>query len=148
MLFLRGDAGEPKRIQGCYVSEAETIAVVEHLKSQGEPDYHEDIFSTNVVGTGSVVDMGSDGAGGDEDPLLWEAAEIVVSTQMGSTSNIQRRLRVGYSRAGRIMDQLEAKGIVGPPDGSRPREVMIEDVIELESFKALDRYENTEDDYS
>jgi len=146
LLFLRGDAGEPRRIQGCYVSEEETLAVVEHLKQQGEPDYHEDIFNTTVVSTGSVQDIGADDGSMDEDPMLWEAAEIVVSTQMGSTSNIQRRLRVGYSRAGRIMDQLEAKGVVGPPDGSRPREVMIEDVVELEAFKALDRHESTEDD--
>lgn len=145
LLFLRGDAGEPKRIQGCYVSEAETLAVVEHLKEQGEPDYHEEILNTNVVTTGGVMDANGDDDG-DEDPLLWDAAEIVVSTQMGSTSNIQRRLRVGYSRAGRIMDQLEAKGIVGPPDGSRPREVMLETAADLEAYKALDNYENSEDD--
>lgn len=88
----------------------------------------------------TLGDSSPSGAGGSEsdDPLLWEAAEIVVSAQLGSTSNIQRRLKVGYARAGRIMDQLEEKGVVGAANGSRPREVLVEDVIELETLKAFD----------
>jgi S-DNA-T family DNA segregation ATPase FtsK/SpoIIIE len=69
---------------------------------------------------------------------LWEAADLVVTTGMGSTSLLQRRLKVGYARAGRIMDMLEARGIVGPPDGSKPREVLV-DVEELEAIRAFDR---------
>ena len=72
-----------------------------------------------------------------DDPLIWEAADIVVNSGLGSTSNIQRRLKVGYSRAGRIMDMLEEKGVVGPPNGSKPREVLV-DAMELESLKAFE----------
>jgi S-DNA-T family DNA segregation ATPase FtsK/SpoIIIE len=79
--------------------------------------------------------MGGDS--GDDDPLIWEAADIVVSSKMGSTSNIQRRLKVGYARAGRIMDQLEEKGVVGPANGSKPREVLV-DELELETIKAFE----------
>ena len=62
----------------------------------------------------------------EDDPLLWEAAQIVVDSQLGSTSGLQRRLKVGYARAGRIMDMLEHKGVVGPPDGSKPRDVLLD----------------------
>ncbi len=137
LLLSKPELAKPQRIQGCYVSEDEIFAVVEHLKGQGEPEYHSEILSTNVVRLG---DSSPDGAGGSEaeDPLLWEAAEIVVTAQLGSTSNIQRRLKVGYARAGRIMDQLEEKGVVGQANGSRPREVLVDDVIELETLKAFD----------
>ena len=144
LLFLRGDGGEPKRIQGCFVGDAEINEVVAHLKEQGEPEYHNDILTTNAGGVGSVMDIGGGSDGGDDDPLLWEAAEIVVSSQMGSTSNIQRRLKVGYARAGRIMDQLEDKGVVGPANGSKPREVMVGDVTELDSLRAIDAYDDSE----
>ena len=80
---------------------------------------------------------GSGGTTSSDDPLLWEAAEIVVASGLGSTSNIQRKLKVGYSRAGRIMDMLEEKGVVGPPNGSKPREVLV-DAMELETLKAFD----------
>ncbi len=143
LLFLRGDGGEPQRIQGCYVSEDEIHATVQHLKEQGEPEYHDEILRTAVTAHGSLEASADDGAQGDDDPLLWEAAEIIVNSGIGSTSNIQRRLKVGYSRAGRIMDQLEAKGVVGPPVGSKPREVLVEDILELESLRGLDEYDSS-----
>jgi DNA segregation ATPase FtsK/SpoIIIE, S-DNA-T family len=136
MLFSTPAWAKPKRIQGAYVSESEIEAVVSHLKAQAEPDYHEEILHLKVATTGGGVES----ADGDDDPLLWEAADIVVTSGMGSTSLLQRRLKVGYARAGRIMDMLESKGIVGPPDGSRPREVQA-DVEELESLKAFERAE-------
>jgi S-DNA-T family DNA segregation ATPase FtsK/SpoIIIE len=136
LLFSKPEYGKPVRIQGCYVSEKETQAVVDYLHSQGEPDYHEDILTLRVGGVASGVSLGGDD-GGDDDPLIWEAAEIVVSSNLGSTSTLQRRLKVGYARAGRIMDMLEAKGVVGPPNGSKPREVLI-DELELESLKAFE----------
>lgn len=130
MLFSKVDWGKPKRIQGCFVSDDEINGVVEFVKEQGAPDYHEEILS--VV---SPSPVGSGGGGGgfyneapsEEDPLLWDAAKIVVESQLGSTSGLQRRLKVGYARAGRIMDMLEEKGIVGPPDGSKPREVLYDE---------------------
>jgi DNA segregation ATPase FtsK/SpoIIIE-like protein len=132
MLFGTPQWAKPRRLQGPFVSTDETEAVVEYLRSQAEPDYHEEILSIQVTA----------GAGGggfeDSDPMLWEAADIVVTSGMGSTSMLQRRLSVGYARAGRIMDMLEAKGVVGPPNGSKPRDVLV-DVEELESIKAFER---------
>jgi len=137
MLFGTPAWAKPKRIQGAFVSEGEIGAVVEHLKEQSEPDYHEEILHLKVSSAGG----GAGTEGLDDDPLLWEAADIVVTSGMGSTSLLQRRLKVGYARAGRIMDMLEAKGIVGPPDGSKPREVL-SDVEDLEGIKAFDRHES------
>ena len=138
LLLSKPELAKPQRIQGCFVSEDEIAAVVEHLKEQGEPEYHNDILSTNLITLGDSSPDGSGSSGGvSDDPLVWEAAEIVCSTGMGSTSNLQRRLSVGYSRAGRIMDLLEAKGIVGPPNGSKPREVLV-DSVELETIRAFE----------
>lgn len=138
LLLSKPELTKPQRIQGCFVSEDEIAAVVEHLKEQGEPEYHKDILSTNLITLGDSSPDGSGASGGvSDDPLVWEAAEIVCSTGMGSTSNLQRRLSVGYSRAGRIMDLLEAKGIVGPPNGSKPREVLV-DSVELETIRAFE----------
>ena len=138
LLLSKPELAKPQRIQGCFVSEDEIAAVVEHLKEQGEPEYHHDILKTNLVTLGDSAPDGSSGGGAlSEDPLLWDAAEIVCSSGMGSTSNLQRRLSVGYSRAGRIMDLLEAKGIVGPPNGSKPREVLV-DAVELETIRAFE----------
>lgn len=134
MLFSTPAWPKPKRIQGCYVSEDEIEAVVDHLKQQSEPDYHEEILQLKV----SSIAGGGGMDGEDDDPMLWEAADIVVVSGLGSTSMLQRRLKVGYARAGRIMDMLEAKGVVGPPDGSKPREVLV-DVEGLESIKAFER---------
>ncbi|MCL4079613.1 DNA translocase FtsK [Coriobacteriia bacterium Es71-Z0120] len=139
MLFSMPVWPKPKRIQGAFVTEDEIVAVVEHLKAQAEPDYHEEILHLKVT-QGGAAD-----ADADEDPLLWEAADLVVTTGMGSTSLLQRRLKVGYARAGRIMDMLEARGVVGPPDGSKPREVLV-DVEELEAMKAFDREDRASDE--
>jgi S-DNA-T family DNA segregation ATPase FtsK/SpoIIIE len=140
MLFSTPAWDKPKRIQGCFVSESEIEQVVAHLKGQAEPDYHEEILHLKVSAAGGGLD-----AGDEDDPLLWEAADIVVTSGLGSTSMLQRRLKVGYARAGRIMDMLQLKGIVGDPDGSKPREVLV-DVEGLEAIKAFER-EEREDGY-
>ena len=137
LLFSKPDLAKPLRIQGCYVSEDEINDVVEHLKQQGDPDYHSEILQVNTMSLGDTAPDGSGGRGGVEDPLLWDAAEIVVSAGTASTSYIQRRLSVGYSRAGRIMDMLESKGVVGPQNGSKAREVLV-DALELETLKAFE----------
>jgi S-DNA-T family DNA segregation ATPase FtsK/SpoIIIE len=139
MLLSTPALAKAKRIQGAFVTEDEITAVVDHLKKQAEPDYHEEILHLRVTPGGGGIDAGD----GDEDPLQWEAADIVVTSGMGSTSLLQRRLKVGYARAGRIMDILEQKGIVGPPDGSRPREVLA-DIEELESIKVYERQDARE----
>jgi S-DNA-T family DNA segregation ATPase FtsK/SpoIIIE len=140
MLLSTPQLAKPKRVQGAYVAEDEINGVVDFLKKQGEPEYHEEILHTKVIPGGGMD------AGSDDDPLTWEAADIVVTSRMGSTSLLQRRLKVGYARAGRIMDILEQKGIVGPPDGSKPREVLA-DVEELESIKAFERNDDREEGY-
>ena len=136
MLLAKPEYPKPIRIQGPYIPDDEIVAVVAHLKSQGEPEYHSEILKTNVVTLGDSSPSGEGGSEAD-DPLLWEAADVVVSSDLGSTSNLQRRLKVGYARAGRIMDQLEEKGIVGPANGSRPREVLV-DQMKLETLKAFE----------
>lgn len=138
LLLSKPELAKPQRIQGCFVSEEEITAVVEKLKMQGEPEYHNDILKTNLITIGDSSPDGSGGSGhSSDDPLVWDAAEIVVSAGIGSTSNLQRRLSIGYSRAGRIMDLLEEKGIVGPQNGSKPREVLV-DAVELETLKAFE----------
>lgn len=123
MLFkFRGH--RTRRILGCYVADAEIESVVAHWCDQGEPDYHEEILTQVIPGQPS---NGASTADDEDDPLVWQAAQIVVESQLGSTSGLQRRLKVGYARAGRIMDMLAAKGIVGPPDGSKPREVLLDE---------------------
>lgn len=137
LLISKPELGRPLRVQGCYTSDDEIAAVVEFLKSQGEPDYHSEILTTNLITLGDSSPEGKGGSSGGDDPLVWEAADIVVSSGMGSTSNIQRKLKVGYARAGRIMDLLEEKGIVGPQNGSKPRDVLV-DAMELEALKAFE----------
>ena len=143
MLFSKVDWGKPRRIQGCFVSDDEINEIVEFVKSQSEPDYHEEILSAvapasmSMAGGGGIVRTGV-AEPQDDDPLIWEAAHIVVESQLGSTSGLQRRLKVGYARAGRIMDMLEEMGVVGPPDGSKPREVLLDEegLAALESVDA------------
>ena len=132
LVKLRGK--KPRRAQGCWVSDDEIEQTVKFVREQVTADYHEDIL-TAVVPT--APGSGEPGAPKDDDPLIWEAARIVVESQLGSTSSLQRALSVGYARAGRIMDMLEAKGVVGPANGSKPREVLL-DKDALEDLKVQD----------
>ena len=126
MLFLAGDTGKPRRIQGAYVSEPEVKKIVEFLRDETAPgddhDYGEEIF-TDKEGADGVG--GGEDEWGEEDPLFREAEATVVDAGRASASYLQRRLRVGYARAARLLDVLEAKGIIGPADGAKPREVLI-----------------------
>lgn len=133
LLLSKPDFAKPLRMQGCFVSESEISSVVKFIKEQGEPEYHTEILDKTITGIGDTSTMPT---GGDLDPYFWDAADIVCSNGSASTSNIQRRLKVGYSRAARIMDQLEDEGIIGPANGSKPREVLV-DALELESIKAF-----------
>jgi DNA segregation ATPase FtsK/SpoIIIE, S-DNA-T family len=132
MLLLTASTSVSRRIQGCWVSEEEVRKVVAHWRRQAQPVYIEGV-------EGSEDDMGSITGGGgssgsdDDDDLLVEAMDLVVRSQLGSTSMLQRKLRVGFARAGRLMDLLERKGVVGPSEGSKARAVLMT-VDELEAM--------------
>ncbi|MGH2730892.1 MAG: DNA translocase FtsK 4TM domain-containing protein [Actinomycetota bacterium] len=127
MLFLHANSSKPLRVQGAWVNEKEIAAVVGHARRQGHPDYVEGV-------TTEEASFDAMGGAGDDDELLQEALELVVRSQLGSTSMLQRKLKVGFARAGRIMDLLEQRGVVGPSQGSKPRDVLMT-VEELDSAR-------------
>ncbi len=120
MLYLPFGASKPTRIQGAFVSDHEIERLVDYIKKDYEADYDEEVLEKIERGDKEEPDDP-----GDKDDLLNQAIEIVVELGQASTSLIQRKLKVGYARAGRIVDQMEARGIVGPPEGSKPRNVLI-----------------------
>jgi len=120
MLYTSADLSKPVRLQGAYVSEEEISRIVSYLKKENEPDYNYAILEKEKMG--SIFDGASDG--GDDEPLLNEAAQIVIQAGRASTSLLQRRLKIGYGRAARILDVLEDHGVIGAPDGSKPREIL------------------------
>lgn len=125
MLYLTADLSKPKRLQGAYVSEEEMKAVVEFLKGDEPPMYDDSIVSKNG-GSSSANQLSMFGGGENQDALFDDAKKIVIESGKASASLLQRRMKVGYARAARLLDELEEAGIVGPSDGAKPRDVFTE----------------------
>lgn len=135
MLMTTPAMSKPKRIQGAFLSDEEVTKIADHLKMQSPPEYDDEIIAQPVQlnGKGGVV-MDFDG-GGDDD-MYKDAVRVVVESGKASASLLQRRLRVGYGRAARLIESMEEQGIIGPADGSRPREVLISSVDDIQSAGA------------
>ena len=125
MLFFPSGAPKPSRVQGAFVSDDEVEKIVDFIKSNGTANYSEDILETIENGNKTDKELAQEKDDDDTDPLLMEAIQTVVEARQASTSFIQRRFKVGYARAGRIIDQMEERGVISGYQGSKPREVLM-----------------------
>lgn len=121
MLFQTAELSKPVRIQGAFISELEMKRVVEYLKGDEEPEYDESIVGKPQGGTASMFGGPSD----DRDPMFLEAQNLIIESKKASASFLQRRMKLGYARAARILDELEEAGIIGPANGAKPREILV-----------------------
>ena len=133
MLYIPPDQAKPSRIQGTYVSDEETLKILDHIRNQGvEVAYTEEVTTKfaqkKIVGEGGMVE--------DVDDMFDEAIKVVINHERASASLLQRRLSIGYARAARIIDQLQAAGVVSPAQGSKPRQVLIKSAEELTDTQA------------
>ena len=130
MLLKTVTTPKPRRIQGAWVTEEEIAKITDHLRMQSAPQYNEEIINQPVQlsGKGGVA-MHMDGDSSDS--MFHEAVKVVIESRKASTSFLQRRLRIGYARAARIIEEMEEQGIIGPADGSRPRDVLIDSADDL-----------------
>ena len=131
MLMKTAEMPKPRRIQGAWVMDEEVVKITDHLRMQSAPQYNDEIVSQPVQlnGKGGVV-MDFDSSNSDDD-MYNDALRVVVESRKASTSLLQRRLRIGYARAARIIEEMEEQGVIGPADGSRPREVLITSLDDL-----------------
>jgi len=147
LLFTSADLSKPVRLQGAYVSDDETRAIVDHIKNNfDQPDFIEEVTDRQTSGTS--FDLG----GEDDDELLPEARETVVRAGKASASYLQRRLKIGYARAARILDLLEEQGVIGPADGAKPREILVTEIYEEDyhgddQVMAEPEYEDSEEEF-
>jgi S-DNA-T family DNA segregation ATPase FtsK/SpoIIIE len=125
MLFAPANASKPVRLQGAWVTEAEILAISEFIRGQREVVYEQHVEGLGIPPSEAELASGTGGASGSDDDLVNQAAELIIRSQLGSTSMLQRKLKVGFARAGRLMDLLEEQGVVGPGQGSKARDVLI-----------------------
>jgi len=133
MLLLTSDMPKPKRVQGAFISDEETAKVTDFIRMQRPPQYDDEIISQPVQlnGKGGVVADSGAGGGSSDDDMFRDAVRCVIEGRKASTSLLQRRLRIGYGRAARLIEEMEEQGIVGPADGARPREVLVSSLDEV-----------------
>jgi S-DNA-T family DNA segregation ATPase FtsK/SpoIIIE len=125
MLLLTADMPKPKRVQAAFISDDETVKVTDFIRAQRAPEYNDEVVSQPVtIGKGGVVADASGGGDADDD-MFQDAVRVVIENRKASTSLLQRRLRIGYGRAARLIEEMEEQGIIGQADGSRPREVLV-----------------------
>src|SRR4029453_16528217 len=125
MLFRPAGTSKLQRIQGAFVTEEEIARLTKHWSRQGEPEFADELLESQLD---AAEEEGDGELSADQDDLLADAVRMVVSTQTASVSMIQRRLRVGYTRAGRLIDMLERRGVISGYEGSKPRQVVISEV--------------------
>ena len=132
MLMLTSAMPKPKRIQGAWVTDEEVMKITDHLRLQSPPQYNDEVVSQPVQlnGKGGVV-MDFDANRDGNDDMFKDAVRVVVDSGKASASLLQRRLRVGYARAARLMEEMEEQGIIGAADGARPRDVLVSSVDEV-----------------
>jgi len=133
MLFLAGNSAKPRRLQGAYLSDKEIKKVADYFRKISSPEYNEELVISRSAAAEKSLGLGLTGLETD-DELYQEAKKVIVKAGKASASLLQRRLRIGYARAARLLDLLEEKGVVGPVDGAKPREVFIDEGEEQDNF--------------
>jgi len=141
MLYTSAELSKPKRLQGAFVTEKEIERIVNFLKEKGTPEYQEEI----VVKQSPAGETGSGLESEEDEILLAEAKEVILKAQKASASFLQRRLRIGYARAARILDILEERGVIGPGEGAKPREVYLQSNEEENSEPEVPSEEDDEE---
>lgn len=142
MLWSGPEMSKPQRLQGAYISEEEIKKVTEFLKNEEVPQYNDEIVAKQQ----GTLALGGDSSGSnDDDPLLEEAKTVLLQAGKGSASLLQRRLKVGYARAARLLDLLEAQGFIGPADGAKPREILAQNIDNIPSEEEMPAPETDEE---
>lgn len=146
MLYVTASMPKPIRVQGALVTDNEIGKIADYLCAQSEPQYNEDVVNQRVSLGGRGGSVGDFDSGGSDDPFFLEAVQTVIDNGKASASYLQRRFKLGYNRASRIIDSMEEKGIVSPANGQKPREVLISSIDEIDGLdNDQDQYDETED---
>lgn len=143
MLYISAELSKPKRLQGAFVADEEINKVTDFWKGKGTPEYDQDITTKNQ---GRSITMFDSSGGGDQDPLFSEARDTVIRAGKASASLLQRRLKVGYARAARLLDIMEERGIIGPGDGAKPRDIRVSRPEGIEMIDDLSEEEHVNED--
>jgi S-DNA-T family DNA segregation ATPase FtsK/SpoIIIE len=126
MLYITSEMPAPKRVQAAFVADEESAKVNDFIREQRAPDYNDEVVSQPVqIGKGGVVEPAGGGHDSADEDMFRDAVQVVIEARKASTSLLQRRLRIGYGRAARLIEEMEEQGIIGAADGSRPRDVLV-----------------------